>query len=202
VDGASRRRTAPAPVLIPKTSNRVEKKMIENAQVDPYAMSQSEMTAFLAERRYAAVSTLRRDGSPITIFVGFEWDGDYFYFNVRNSRLIKRRLEHDPRVSIAITNEYYPSKFVTADGDVEIIVDADWVRTRRMFLRYLSPDDQFQRQKDIDVEGFWAAYFEVGRTMYRVKPRRLASEDGAKWELGAAATSDERARSLGLLPTD
>jgi PPOX class probable F420-dependent enzyme len=179
---------------------REQDSKMNEVKTDPYAMTPDEMAEFLAEKRYAAVSTLRRDGSPITIFVGFEWDGEYFYFNVRNSRLIKQRLQRDPRISIAVTNEYYPSKFVTADGEVEIIDDPGWGRTRRMFLRYLAPDDGFQRQKDIDIDGFWDAYFEVGRTMYRLKPRRIASEDGTKWELGAAASSDDRARSLGLIP--
>lgn len=166
---------------------------------EDFAMTAEELSAFLGETRYMACTSLMRDGSPITVFLGFEWDGRAMYFSVRNSRLLVRRLQRDPRVCLAVTNEYYPSKYVTMRGKVEVIEDPGWERTRRMFMKYMSPEHPHQRQKDIDLDEFLAGYFEVGRTVYRLLPDAIKSEDGSKWQPGAAGSSDEQARAQGLI---
>jgi PPOX class probable F420-dependent enzyme len=160
---------------------------------NPFEMTRDELAAFLSETRYMACTTLKSDGAPVTIFLGFEWDDDALYFSVRNSRLLARRLARDPRVWLAITNESYPSKYALLDGVAEIVDDPAWERTLRMFHKYMSPKNDFQLQKDIDVEEFLTGYFEVGRTVYRVRPSRIRTEDGSKWQPGAAGISDEMA---------
>jgi general stress protein 26 len=160
---------------------------------NPFEMTREEVAAFLSETRYMACTTLRRAGTPVTIFLGFEWEDDALFFSVRNSRLLVRRLERDPRVWAAITNECYPSKYVALHGVAEIVDDPGWERTLRMFMKYMSPENDFQRQKDVDLDEFLHGYFEVGRTVYRVKPLELKSEDGSKWQPGAAGISDETA---------
>jgi len=37
-----------------------------------FAMSDDELSAFLSETRFTACTSLRKDGSPVTIFLGFE----------------------------------------------------------------------------------------------------------------------------------
>lgn len=159
---------------------------------DPGAMDFGELNAFLAETRYAAVTTFRRDGSLITVYMGFEWDGDAFYFCVRGSRFINKRLERDPRAAFAVSNEQYPAKYVIADGAVEIVDDPDLMRTKRMFMKYMDPANDFQKNKTIDIDAFWENYLTAGRTLYRLTPVRLKSEDASKWsdESGGAGASD------------
>jgi hypothetical protein len=160
---------------------------------NPFEMTRAELAAFLSETRYMACTTLKRDGTPATVFLGFEWDDGALYFSVRNSRLLVRRLARDPRIWAAITNESYPSKYVLLHGVAETIEDPGWERTLRMFNKYMSPENDFQRQKDVDLSEFLEGYFEVGRTVYRVEPLEIRSEDGTKWEPGAAGISDEAA---------
>lgn len=163
---------------------------------NPFEMNDDELMAFLSETRFMACTTLRQDGSPITIFLGFEWDGEAMYFSVRNSRLLNRRLARDPRVVLAITNESGPAKYVTMEGEAEVIDDPDWEITMRGFMKYLSPENDFQTDKDVDLDAFREGYFEVGRTVYKVVPSRIKSEDGTKWQPGAAGISDDLAKKL------
>ncbi len=158
---------------------------------NPFEMTPDELAAFLSETRYMACTTLKRDGTPVTIFLGFEWDDGALYFSVRNSRLLVRRLARDPRVWLAITNESYPSRYALLNGVAEIIEDPGWERTLRSFHKYMNPVNDFQTQKDIDLEVFLQGYFEVGRTVYRVRPTQIRTEDGTKWQPGAAGISDE-----------
>jgi len=173
--------------------------MPDNDTQDPFAMTDEELAEFLAETRYMACTSLLRDGSPSTIFLGFEWEEGAMYFSVRNSRLLVRRLRRDPRVCLAVTNEFYPSKYVTMRGAVAVVDDPDWERTRRMFMKYMSPEHPNQHQKDIDLDEFLDGYFEVGRTVYKLVPEWIKSEDGSKWAPGAAGVSDDVAREKGLI---
>lgn len=163
---------------------------------NPFEMTVDELTAFLSETRFMACTTLRKDGSPVTIFLGFEWDGEAMYFSVRNSRLLNRRLSHDPRTVLAITNEAGPAKYVVMEGIAEPIDDPDWEITMRGFMKYLSPENDFQTDKHVDLDAFRAGYFEVGRTVYKMVPDSIKSEDGSKWKAGGAGISDELADKL------
>ena len=163
---------------------------------NPFAMNSDELMAFLAEPRFMAATTLRKDGTPITIFLGFEWDGEAMVFSLRNSRLLSRRLARNSRIVMAVTNEFAPAKYVVMEGNAEIIPDDDREISIRGLARYMSPDSDFQTQKDIDFDGFIEPYFEVGRTVYRVVPDSIKSEDGAKWQAGAAGISDDLAKKL------
>lgn len=163
---------------------------------NPFAMNDGELAAFLSETRFMACTSLRKDGSPVTIFLGFEWDGDAMYFSLRNSRLLNRRLARDPRVVLAITNECGPAKYVVMEGRAEPIEDPGWEITMRSFVKYLSPENDFQTDKDVDLDAFRDGYFEVGRTVYRVVPDSIKSEDGSKWKAGGAGISDDLAKKL------
>ena len=82
------------------------------------------------------------------------------------------------------------------EGVAEPIEDPDWEITMRGFMKYLSPENDFQTQKDINLDDFLDGYFDVGRTVYRMVPTKITSEDGSKWLPGAAAMSDEIAEKL------
>jgi len=163
---------------------------------NPFEMNPAELQVFLDEPRYMTCTTLKKDGEPVNVFLGFEWDGEALYFSIRNSRMITRRLKRHPRCWVAITNEYSPAKYVTMSGPVTVIEDPEWERTLRMFYKYMSPENDYQTEKDIDLKPFLDGYFDVGRTVYRMVPDKIFSEDGSKWEPGAAGISDARAAEI------
>jgi PPOX class probable F420-dependent enzyme len=166
-------------------------------------MSREEMLAFLDERRFASVSTLRKDGSPLAIVLGYEWDGDSMFLSVRGTRAIVKRLARDPRVCITVFNNEYPPKYVIIEGVAEVVDDPGFVRTKRKALRYMAADSPAMKlERKLDMDEFWKGYLEVGRVAYRVRPRRLMSEDGAKWDherSAGAGVSDAQARARGEL---
>lgn len=170
---------------------------------NPYAMNREELNAFLEERRFASVSTLRKDGSPIGVVLGYEWDGESMFLSVRSTRIIVKRLARDPRICITVFNNEYPPKYVIIEGAVEVIDDPGFVRTKRKALRYLAPDSPAMTlAKKLDLEEYWRGYLEVGRVAYLVRPRKLMSEDGAKWDhekSAGAGVSDAQARARGEL---
>jgi PPOX class probable F420-dependent enzyme len=174
---------------------------IDNA--NPYAMNRDELNAFLEERRFASVSTLRKDGSPIGVVLGYEWDGESMFLSVRSTRIIAKRLARDPRICITVFNNEYPPKYVIIEGVAEVIDDPGFVRTKRKALRYLAPDSPAMTlEKKLDLDEYWKGYLEVGRVAYLVKPQKLMSEDGAKWDhekSAGAGISDAQARARGEL---
>jgi len=170
---------------------------------NPCAMSPDEVFRFLEERRFASVSTLRKTGAPLTIVLGYEWDGESMFLSMRGTRAIVKRLERDPRVCITVYNNEYPPKYVIIEGVAEVVDDPGFARTKRKALRYLAADSPAMKLgRALDMDEFWKNYLAVGRVAYRVKPQRLMSEDGAKWgdEKGAGAgASDAKARARGEL---
>jgi nitroimidazol reductase NimA-like FMN-containing flavoprotein (pyridoxamine 5'-phosphate oxidase superfamily) len=142
-------------------------------------MSPAEIDEFLAEPRYLGVTTLRADGAPVTIFVGFEWSEGAIYFNLLDVRRSRARLRGDDRVALAVTNEFYPSRSVSIIGRAETI-DDDPERSRRIFMRYMDPEVDFQRQKDFPAEAAFEASLSVPKTCFRVVPETLTSWDAQK----------------------
>jgi PPOX class probable F420-dependent enzyme len=172
----------------------------------PFAMTPAELDAFLAEPRFAAVTTLRRDGSPVQTVLGFEWDGEAMSLSLRSTRLTVKRLARDPRISIAVFNNEYPPKWVVIQGTAEIVPDPGYEATRRKMLRYMAPDSPTMTLDHLDLDEFWKGYTEVGRVFYRVVPSVVLSEDGTKWgdheRVAGAGVSDALARERGDLAAD
>ena len=170
---------------------------------NPFAMSPDEVYRFLEERRFATVSTLRKNGAPLTIVLGYEWDGSSMFLSMRSTRAIVKRLERDPRVCITVHSNEYPPKYVLIEGVAKVVDDPGFERSKKKSLRYLAADSPAMKLgRALDLEEFWKNYFTVGRVCYEVRPQRLTSEDGAKWgdESGAGAgASDAKARARGAL---
>ncbi len=78
----------------------------------------AESDDFLARRaRYAMLATLRRDGSPTTVPVWYEWNGQVvsMFCGATSSKLT--RIQHDPRVTVLVSNDVdEPEDWVAYDG--------------------------------------------------------------------------------------
>ena len=62
--------------------------------------------AFLEERtRLGVVTTLRKDGSPCTVPLWYDWDGTAvrFFSEVTSAKL--KRLQNDPRITLTVSSE-------------------------------------------------------------------------------------------------
>jgi PPOX class probable F420-dependent enzyme len=177
---------------------------VQDSRVEEiFSMMPGELDALLAEPRYASMTTLRKDGSPLSVVIGYSWDGEAVFFSLRNTRMMVKRLARDPRICINVFNNEYPPKYVIMEGVAEICDDPDFEKTRATALRYMAADSPAQTISGIDMDEFFANYTSVGRVCYIVKPHRILSEDGAKWNdharVAGAGNSDAQARARGEL---
>jgi PPOX class probable F420-dependent enzyme len=110
------------------------------------AMTAAERDAFLAKVRLGILSTLRRDGSPVTVPVWFEWDGAAVRcFTSAGSGKV-RRLQRDPRASLLVVNNLdEPEAWVAFDGEVTIAREGAFELAERLACRYWDLSDPERR---------------------------------------------------------
>ena len=84
-------------------------------------MNLEKREQFLAKTRLGILTTLRRDGSPISVPVWFEWDSEAVrIFTGQGSTKVKR-LQHDPRMTLLVVNDVgEPEAWVSFEGQATI----------------------------------------------------------------------------------
>ncbi len=116
------------------------------------------------------LSTLNQDGSPNTMPLWYEWDGQsVLMFSGADTAKI-RRLRRDPRAALCIAEGVgVMEAWVSVEGTVECIDDLQ--RTRdfacRLAERYYEPD---RARKTIET---WSKA--EGMVLLNLKPRRIRS---------------------------
>ena len=101
---------------------------------------------FLASRsRIAMLSSLRRDGRPLTVPVWFDWDGAVVRMFAGAGSPKIARLERDPRVTVVVANESdEPEFWVAFDGDVRIDDQGGLALAEQLAPRYWDLTDPKQ----------------------------------------------------------
>ena len=168
--------------------------MSESPKYGPFAMTPKELDAFLAATDVVALASLRRDGSPFVVPVGFDWDGEYFSVTIARDHAGVHRLRRDPRVSLSAgSHPAFPTKFVVVEGIAEEVPDPGNVVSRRILFR--KSQDMFARLH-VDPEQYFEHWISVGRVVFRIRVVHLASFDGTKAPKGGKYSAGTK------LPTD
>jgi len=81
-----------------------------------------EVRAFLNEKRFAVLATIKRDGSPQQTVMWYELQGDHIMMNTAEGRAKAYNFRRDARVSICVEDEY---RFVAISGNVELVEDRE-----------------------------------------------------------------------------
>jgi PPOX class probable F420-dependent enzyme len=79
-----------------------------------------EQAQFFRETNYAAVTTLKQDGSPQTSIVWVDEEDGRPVFNTTNSRAKGRHLRRDPRVNVTVWDREDPYSYVEVEGIAEL----------------------------------------------------------------------------------
>jgi PPOX class probable F420-dependent enzyme len=110
------------------------------AELSPAAL------AFLTERHLATLTTLRRDGSPHAVPVGFSWDADALVARVISSRGSAKVGQARAGRRAALT-QVDGRRWLTLEGSTRVLQDADSVRDaeERYAVRYRRPRPNPQR---------------------------------------------------------
>ncbi|MBV9511051.1 MAG: pyridoxamine 5'-phosphate oxidase family protein [Caulobacteraceae bacterium] len=160
-----------------------------------HAMTDEDLTAFLTEKpRFVAVATLRKDGSPFVVPVGYLYEDHCFYLTTAPDRALAHRLRRHPQVALTVFSDEWPVKFVLVTGTAEEIPDPDLALTKRKHRWMMS------RVEGIDHDEFERNHLSLGRAVFRVRvtPGNLASSDVTKMqhvESEAATLPGERERA-------
>lgn len=112
-------------------------------------ISTPEQDAFLKEILIGFLSTLNGDGSPNTMPLWYDWDGEKIrMFSSRDTGKI-RRLTADPRANLSVAQGVgVPESWVTVEGTVELLDEGGRELACRLAALYYGPE---QAQRTIDV---------------------------------------------------
>jgi nitroimidazol reductase NimA-like FMN-containing flavoprotein (pyridoxamine 5'-phosphate oxidase superfamily) len=144
-------------------------------------MTQAELDVFLAGEPpkpcYATVSSLRRDGSPIGVPLGYLYEDGWIYFSMNPETSGTKRILRDPRVCVSVYNDHYPVKFAIITGDAEVFPDDGQQLEKRKFLRNMG-----HVGGDMDLEAYFHQHEQGGRVVFRVRvvAADVASMDAEK----------------------
>ncbi|MFW5473115.1 PPOX class F420-dependent oxidoreductase [Knoellia sp. CPCC 206450] len=106
---------------------------------DPSALS-DEAVDFLTERHLATLTTLRRDGSPHVVPVGFTWDAAAGVVRVITSGSSQKARNAD-RGGRAVVCQVEGRRWLALEGPARVLRDADAVAdaVERYAVRYRQP---------------------------------------------------------------
>ncbi len=106
------------------------------------SMTDAQREAFLAERRYAILTTLRPDGTPVSVPVWYEWDGQTLRMFAYETGGKLKRLANDSRATVLVTN--HPEeieKWVSFDGSITVHAEGGIEMAERVFDLYYPEGD-------------------------------------------------------------
>ncbi len=116
------------------------------------------------------LSTLNRDGSPNTLPLWYEWDGERILMVSEAETAKIRRLRRDPRAALCIAEGVGSMEaWVSVEGTVELVDDPQrtWHLARRMMERYYDPDRARTTIETLSNAG--------GLLLLELKPNRIRS---------------------------
>ena len=102
--------------------------------------------AFISEHRWAVLTSLRRDGHPVSSVVAYARDADTLVVSTPGTTFKRRSLARDPRVTLTIISNQEPFNFVSVEGRASIETEDLVAGTRLVFAKiadvgYAEPDD-------------------------------------------------------------
>jgi PPOX class probable F420-dependent enzyme len=77
----------------------------------------------LRGKNFAAVATLKEDGTPQTSIVWIDTDGEHVVFNTTNGRAKGRHLRRDPRVSVTVFDAENAYRYFEVEGVAELVLE-------------------------------------------------------------------------------
>ncbi len=115
--------------------------------LDPHQLS-NEMLAFLGERHLATLTTLRRDGSPHVVAVGFTFDANQALVRIitfaSSQKVANLRRQPGSRAAVCQVDG---GRWVTLEGPADVTDDPARVEdaVRRYAERYRQPGERDDR---------------------------------------------------------
>jgi PPOX class probable F420-dependent enzyme len=90
----------------------------------------------LRGKNFAAVATIKEDGTPQTSIVWVDTDGEHVVFNTTNSRAKGKHLRRDPRVSVTVFDAADPYRYFEVEGTASLELDGAAEHMHRLSRKY------------------------------------------------------------------
>lgn len=137
----------------------------------------SEQREFFSKYHGAAMTTLRRDGTPHTVRVGCVLMGDVLWSSGNRERLRTRHLRRDPRATLMAFNSH--GGFLTVEARVRLLEGDDIVEQSARLFRAMvhevdaAPDAPINfGGRMLTPEEFRQFIVDDGRLIYEFEPVR------------------------------
>ena len=100
---------------------------------------------FIGKHRWATLTVLRKNGSPVSSIVAFAVDGDALVVSTPGSTFKRRAMEADARVNLCIMSNEEPFDFVSLEATGEVLTENIAEATKKVFknieaVGYTLPD--------------------------------------------------------------
>lgn len=106
-------------------------------------MTNAQRDAFLSERRYGILTTLRATGAPVSLPVWYEWDGATLGMFCHEASGKLKRLKRDSRATVLVVNNPNEAEnWVAFDGRITVRDEGGLELAERVFDRYYPPGDE------------------------------------------------------------
>ena len=100
---------------------------------------------FIGEHRWATLTVLRKNGSPVSSVVAYAVDGDALVVSTPGSTFKRRAMEADARVNLCIMSNEEPFDFVSLEATGVVLTENIADATKKVFknieaVGYTLPD--------------------------------------------------------------
>ena len=159
--------------------------MTENWRGKIGAMEPARRDFYLEGAALARISAVDEDGFPHVVPVWYHWDGESFWFVLRQRAEVATLLLKNPKVGVVIdegsvkdeaNDRFFEMPKVWAQGSADVVeepnVGGQWVDiASQMALRYLGPNGP----------EYITASLNQPRWLFRVTPTVLKTWEGTGW---------------------
>ena len=119
----------------------------------------------LADKNFAHVGTINKDGSTQVTPVWIDFDGTHVLFNTEEKRLKVRNMKRDPRVTLSVMDMANPYQYIAIRGRVvEITPEGALEHIDEMAQKYIG-QEKYPWNQPTDV-----------RVIVRIEPLRIVGQ--------------------------
>jgi PPOX class probable F420-dependent enzyme len=113
------------------------------------SLTLSDVQTLLDAPSAAVLTTIRKDGSPLTSPVWYQWTGDAFEIVIARDDVKLRHLEREPRCTLVIFEAVPPFRGVSVTADATVTRTDVTEHRRAVARRYLGTQrgDRFVEQR-------------------------------------------------------
>jgi PPOX class probable F420-dependent enzyme len=116
----------------------------------------------LEAKNFGTISTVSADGSPLSVVVWIDTDGEHILFNSAQGRAWVRNLERDDRASCLVQNLENPYEWVQFRGRVEVTQDGADEHIDALANKYTGEDYAYRQPDEV-------------RLKFRLAPEKVSS---------------------------